>query len=526
MQSNSEGSARRLAVARGIGEAAALIAPGFGPAGRRRASRDHDASSDQAVADGLAGGALALIEQSARDAEAGSAAGVSAGYVRDVARAQQTEAGDGTATAVILAAAMVSQAMAALDAGADPLRLTAGIEIARDAVLAELLGRATPLTTKAELAGVVSTALFIPGLGELVADAFDRVGKDGVVTVEPSGTPGLGLVVGEGMTVDGTCTALEFAAGQEPGEVILREPVVWVTGDEILDPAAVALVASQAATAGRPLVVFAAGVTADVPGGPSAGGARGGPLIVAARVSGFADQRGELLGDIAAVTGATVVSGSGDGEIIGSPGALGRARQVIVTRNRTLIIGGGGDRAAMAPRVREIRDQIKARESHAERERLAKRLAILAGGSATLEVGGAIEAATARLAGDARRALSVARLAMDHGLSTGGGAALADAARALGKLPRSVPGGRAGDEAAGARVVLDSLAAPLRRLAVNAGLPGTAIDKLARSRKDGTGFELGVGKPVPMRPRVVDAVPVITAAVSNATALAIRVLAG
>ncbi len=536
--SNSGSSSRRLAVARSIGEAAALIAPGFGPAGRTAVKRD------PAGADGPVGGTLAVIERFARDAGAGTSVGV--GYIRDMARAQQAEAGDGTATAMILAAAMVGRAMTALDAGADPVRLAIGIEAARDAVLAEVRGRATQIAAKAEIAAVVSTALFLPELGEPVADAFDKAGKDGVITVESSGEPGLGLAVGEGMTVDAGCAGPDFAAGLESGEVILREPIVLVTDDEIRDWTALSAVTQHAAAAGRPLVVFAAVVAAEVPGGPAVG--IRGTTTLAIAVPGFADQREAVLGDIAAVTGATVVGGSGSGDsgvggssvegevgdgrvggggdVVDAAHSLGGARTVIVMRDRTLIVAGAGDRAAIMERARGIRAEIGAREAYGDREQLMRRLARLAAGSVTLEVGGATEAATARLADEARRALSVVGFALDYGLSAGGGAALADAERALGKLPRSLPGGRTGDEPAGARVVLDSLTAPMRQLAANAGVPGAVIDKAVRSRKDGTGFDSGTGKTVPMRPRVVDALPVITAAVTNATALAIRVVVG
>ena len=516
MRGNSEGSPRRLAVARGIGEAAALIAPGFGPAGRA------GARPGQPDADGPADGTVTVIGRLARDAEAEPAVGV--GYVRDMARAQQAEAGDGTATAVILAAAMVSRAMAALDAGADPVRLAVGIEAARDGVLAAMRGRATAITAKAEIAAVVSTALFLPELGEVMADAFDKAGKDGVITVESSGEPGLALAVGEGMTVEAGCAVEDFAAGQESGDVVLREPIVLVTGDEIRDWTAIAPVTDHAAAVRRPLVVFAAGVAADAPDGRAAGGPRGGTTTVAIAVPGFADTRAAVLGDIAAVTGATVVGDSGG--VAAGPDALGGARTIMVKPDRTLIVAGGGDRAASLARVREIRAEIEARESHGDREQLMKRLAKLAGGSVTLEVGGATEAATARLADEARRGLSAARLALDYGLSAGGGAALADAERELGDLPRSVRGGRKGDEAAGARVVLDSLTAPIRQLAANAGVSGAAVDKSLRSRKDGAGFDPVTGKTVPMRPRVVDALPVIAAAVTNATALTVRVLVG
>jgi chaperonin GroEL len=269
-------------------------------------------------------------------------------------------------------------------------------------------------------------------------------------------------------------------------------------------------------------------------------------MVAPVAVPGWAGDRAEVLGDIAAVTGAAVVVGLGNGvgarglggggapggsEVADAVGSLGAARRVIVTRERTLIVGGGGDRAAIAERVISIRAEIEARDSPGEREHLMKRLAMLAGGSVIIEVGGATEGASERLAGQVRRGLSAARLAFDYGLSAGGGAALADAGRALDKLPRSVGGGRRGDEAAGARVVLDSLTVPMRQLGANAGVPAALIGKAVKSRRDGAGFDLAgqgptAGRTVPMRPQVVDALPVVTAAVANATALAIRVLVG
>jgi len=547
MRSNSGNSDRRLAAARAIGEAAALIAPGFGPAGRSAGRRDGTGSSEHAD------GALAVIERFARDCGADSEEGV--GYLADLARAQQAEAGDGVVAAVILAAALVDRALAALAAGADPVRLTIGIEAARDAVLAAVQRQATEVRANAEIAGVVATALFRPDLGALVADAFDKVGKDGVIVVEASAQPGLRLAAGEGVTVDGGLADPDLAAESESGELLLREPLILVTRDDITEVTALATITAHAAAVGRPLVVFAVGGPASLPAGGRGIGAD--PIVAIVAVPGRPDKRALVLGDIAAVAGAAVVAGlgngdgasgvgvdggggdsglssdggaaAGGGEVADAVSSLGAARRVIVTRDRTLIVGGGGDRAAIAARVISIRAEIEALDSPGQRDQLMKRLAMLAGGSVIVEVGGTAEAASERLADQVRRGLAVARLALDYGLAAGGGAALADAERALDKLPRSVGGGRRGDEAAGARVVLDSLTAPLRQLAANAGVPAALIDKSVKSRREGAGFDLAgpgpaAGQTVPMRPQVVDALPVVTAAVANAAALAIRVV--
>jgi chaperonin GroEL len=205
---------------------------------------------------------------------------------------------------------------------------------------------------------------------------------------------------------------------------------------------------------------------------------------------------------------------------------LGRAEKVVATRDRTLIVGGAGDQAMLADRVRQIRAEIEAARSSDERQELFTRLARLAGGAATVRAGDATSAETARRVARAERGLHIARLAMECPILPGGGAALADVEHALAKFPRSVPGGRSGDEAAGARIVLESLTAPMRQLADNAGVPTAAIDKALKSRKEGSGIDPATGKPVPMRPRAVDILPVVQAAVANATALTVRVLTG
>jgi chaperonin GroEL len=209
-----------------------------------------------------------------------------------------------------------------------------------------------------------------------------------------------------------------------------------------------------------------------------------------------------------------------------APAALGGAVKVVATRDRTLIVGGAGDQAMLADRVRQIRGEIEAATSSYERQELFTRLARLAGGAATVRVGGATSAETARRVARAERGLQIARLAMECPILPGGGAALADVQRALAKFPRSVPGGRSGDEATGARIVLESLTAPVRQLAENAGVPTAAIDKALKSRKEGSGIDPAAGMPVPMRPRAVDLLPVVEAAVANATALTVRVLTG
>ena len=453
-------------------------------------------------------------------------------------RDQRAAVPDGVATAVVLAGAMVRRAVAAVDGNADPTGLARGIQAARDRVLDELGRRASDLRTKEEIAAVMAAAIFDRALADVLAEAFDKVGKDGVITVEPAGEPGLQLALSEGMTVDGGYVWPGFVTDAERGEAVLRDPFLLLVDAEITAAEDLLPAIDTAAAAGRPLVVLAAGVSGAALEVLAASRTSGDCATLAAAVPGDRLTRESVLGDLAVVTGGRVAGGDARGGSTGGgpaprlasddddPAALGGAVKVVATRDRTLIVGGAGDQAVLAGRVRQIRAEIESAESSDERQQLFTRLARLAGGAATVRVGGATGAETARRAARAERGLRIARMAMDCPILPGGGAALADVQHALAKFPRSLPGGRSGDEATGARIVLESLTAPMRQLAENAGVPTAAIDKALKSRKEGSGIDPATGKPVPMRPRAVDILPVVEAAVSNATALTVRVLVG
>jgi chaperonin GroEL len=522
------GDDRGRGAAQGIGLVAGLVARTLGPAGRASAVRD------QAGADIEAVDADTIVARFAPD---DPRAAVGASYVRDLVRDQRTAVPDGAATAVVLAGAMVRRAVAAVDGNADPLGLARGIAAARDRVLDELGRRAADLRTKEEIAAVMAAAIADRALADVLAEAFDKVGKDGVITVEPAGEPGLELALSEGMAVDGGYVWPGFVTDAGRGEAILRDPLLLLVDAEVTAAEDLLPVVDAAAAAGRPLVVLAAGVSGAALEVLAASRASGNCATLAAGVPGDRLTRGSVLGDLAVVTGGRVVGGSPGGSPGGgpaprlasggdAPAALGGAQKVVATSDRTLIVGGAGDQAMLADRVRQLRADIESAESPDERQQLFTRLARLAGGAATVRVGGATSAQTARRVARAERGLHIARMAMECPILPGGGAALADVQHALAKFPRSVPGGRSGDEATGARIVLDSLSAPMRQLAENAGVPTAAIDKALKSRKDGSGIDPATGKPVPMRPRAVDLLPVVEAAVANATALTVRVLTG
>ena len=513
---------RGRGAAHGIGVVAGLVARTLGPEGRPSAAMDQAGGDIEAVdADTIV----------ARFTPDDPGARVGASYVRDLVRDQRAEAPDGAATAVVLAGAMVRRAVAAVDGNADPLGLARGIHAARDRVLDELGRRAADLRTKEEIAAVIAAAIFDRALADVLAEAFDKVGKDGVITVEPAGEPVLELALSEGMAVDGGYVWPGFVTDAGRGEAVLRDPLLLLVDAEVTAAEDLLPVVDTAAAAGRPLVVLAAGVSGAALEVLTASLASGNCATLAARVPGDRLTRESVLGDLAVVTGGRVVDGGAGGGpaprlASGDPAALGGAVKVVATRDRTLIVGGAGDQAMLADRVRQIRAEIEAARSSDERQELFTRLARLAGGAATVRVGGATSAETARRVARAERGLHIARMAMECPILPGGGAALADVQRALAKFPRSVPGGRSGDEATGARIVLESLTAPMRQLADNAGVPTAAIDQALKSRKEGSGIDPATGKPVPMRPRAVDILPVLQAAVANATALTVRVLTG
>jgi chaperonin GroEL len=314
----------------------------------------------------------------------------------------------------------------------------------------------------------------------------------------------------------------------ERGEAVLRDPLLLLVDGEVTAAGELLAIIDAVAATGRPLAVLAADVTGAALEDLAASRADGRGAL-AARVAGDPYTRELVLGDLAVVTGASIVgtstiSGNATPLARASLGALGGAAKVVASRDRVLVAGGAADAAAIADRIGQVRSQIEAAETPAERQELFTRLAKLAGGAATVRAGAATSTETARLVTQAERGLAIARLAMVNPVLPGGGAALADVQQALAKFPRSVPGGRSGDEAAGARIVLDSLTAPLGQIAQNAGVPAPVIDKALKSRKDGTGIDPATGKTIPMRPHAVDILPVLQAAVANATALTIRVL--
>lgn len=543
------GTDGRLGAAHGIGVVAALVARTLGPAGQPAIIRDA-AGGDIEAPD-----AETIVARFVPD----DRQSLGASYVRDLVRDQHAAAGDGAATAVVLADAMVSRAAAAVPVGADPVGLTHGIQAALNRVLDELGRRATDVGSKEEIAAVIAAAIFDRALAGVLAEAFDKVGKEGVIIVEPAGPaapdrtagsagPGLRLALSHGMSVDGGYVSARFVTDADRGEAVLRDACLLLVDREVTAAEDLLPAIDTAAAAGRPLVVLAGGVTGAALDALLASAGRGAPAL-AAWAAGDPGTRQAVLEDVAVLTGATVVGGSvtgGEAPQPASDGArsLGRAGKVVATHDSVIIVDAAGDEAALRDRIRQLRAQIESAETSVERQELFTRLAKFAGGAATVRVGGATSAETARRRALAERGLAIARLALGNPVNPGGnpvnpganqiipggGAALADVQQALEKFPRSLSGRRWGheakDETIGARILLDSLTAPIRQLAENAGVPVSAVEKVLKSRKEGTGIDPATGKTVPMRSQAMDVLPVVQAAVANAASLTIRVLSG
>ena len=516
---------------------AGLIARTLGPAGRTAVIKDQTGDDIEAA------DAEAIV---ARFTPGDPRDSLGAGYVRDLVRDQHAAAGDGAATAVVLADAMVRRVVAAVTVNADPVGLTLGIQAALNRVLDELGSRATDVRAKEEIAGVIAAAIFDRPLADVLAQAFDKVGKEGVIVVEPAepaaplaGTD-LELTLSQGMIVEGGYVSADFVTDAARGEAVVLDPCLLLVDGVVAAAEDLLPALDTAAAAGRPLVVLASGVEGAALEALLAGESHGTSPALAARVSGNPGTRRAVLGDVAALTGGTVVGGTVvggtvmGGTVVGGtaddPPTLGRAGKVIATGDRVFIVEASADEAAFMDRFTRIRARIESPEtSEGDRQELFKRLERFAGGAATIRVGGATSAETAQRIARAERGLAIARMAMDNAVLPGGGAAFADIQRALEKFPKSLSGRRWGHEdkyqTMGARILLDSLTAPMRQLAENAGVPAAAIDKALKSRKDGTGID-ATGNSVPMRPQVMDVLPVLLAAVSNAASLTKSVLAG
>ncbi|MDP9398389.1 MAG: chaperonin GroEL [Actinomycetota bacterium] len=444
---------------------------------------------------------------------------------KEVATKTNDVAGDGTTTATVLARAMVAEGLRNVTAGAVPAGLKRGIDAAVEAVNARLLEVAREVAGKDEVADVAAVSAQSREIGALIAEAMDKVGKDGVITVEESQTMGLELEFTEGMQFDKGYISPYMVTDQERQEAVLEDPYVLLHQGKISSLADFLPLLDKVAQASRPLLVIAEDVEGEALSALVVNKIRGLFTGVAVKAPGFGDRRKAMLEDVAVLTGAQVVAAE-VGLKLDQVGleVLGTARRVVVTKDETTIVEGAGDAAATQERVRQIRAEIEASDSDWDREKLQERLAKLAGGVAVIRVGAATEVELKEKKHRLEDAISATRAAIEEGIVPGGGAALVHAAESLtGSL------GLSGDEATGVAVVRRAVDQPLYWIATNAGMEGGVA--VARVRDLGAGGDATVGLNAAtgeygdlVAQGVLDPVKVTRSALRNAASIASMVL--
>lgn len=400
---------------------------------------------------------------------------IGAELVKEVAKKTDDVAGDGTTTATVLAQALVREGLRNVAAGANPLGLKRGIEKAVEAVTASLLASAKEIDTKEQIAATAGISAGDPSIGELIAEAMDKVGKEGVITVEESNTFGLQLELTEGMRFDKGYISAYFATDAERQEAVLEDPYILLVSSKVSTVKDLLPLLEKVIQSGKPLLIIAEDVDGEALSTLVVNKIRGTFKSVAVKAPGFGDRRKAQLADIAILTGGEVIS-----EEVGlsletaSLEQLGQARKVVVTKDETTIVEGAGDSDAIAGRVNQIRAEIENSDSDYDREKLQERLAKLAGGVAVIKAGAATEVELKERKHRIEDAVRNAKAAVEEGIVAGGGVALLQSAPALDDLKLE------GDEATGANIVRVALSAPLKQIAFNAGLePGVVAEKVA-----------------------------------------------
>ena len=415
---------------------------------------------------------------------------IGAELVKEVAKKTDDVAGDGTTTATVLAQALVKEGLRNVAAGADPMGLKRGIDKAVDAVTAELLKSAKEIETTEQIAATASISAADQQIGELIAQALDKVGKEGVITVEESNTFGLELELTEGMRFDKGYLSGYFVTDADRQEAVLEDPYILIVNSKISSVKDLISVLEQVMQSGKPLLVISEDVEGEALAALVVNKLKGTFKSVAVKAPGFGDRRKAMLADIAILTGGQVIS-----EEVGlklentTLDLLGTARKVVVTKDETTIVEGAGEADEIAGRVSQIKAEIENSDSDYDREKLHERLAKLAGGVAVIKAGAATEVELKERKHRIEDAVRNAKAAVEEGIVAGGGSALLQAgARAFAALSLQ------GDEATGANIVKVAVEAPLKQIAVNAGFEAGVVAEKVKSLPDGTGLNAATGE--------------------------------
>ncbi|UUU23091.1 chaperonin GroEL [Streptomyces sp. DSM 40750] len=441
---------------------------------------------------------------------------IGAELVKEVAKKTDDVAGDGTTTATVLAQALVREGLRNVAAGANPMALKRGIEKAVEAVSGALLDQAKEVETKEQIASTASISAADTQIGELIAEAMDKVGKEGVITVEESQTFGLELELTEGMRFDKGYISAYFATDMERMEAVLEDPYILIANSKVTNVKDLLPLLEKVMQSGKPLLIIAEDVEGEALSTLVVNKIRGTFKSVAVKAPGFGDRRKAMLGDIAILTGGEVIS-----EEVGlklenaTLDLLGRARKIVITKDETTIVDGSGDTDQVAGRVNQIRAEIENSDSDYDREKLQERLAKLAGGVAVIKAGAATEVELKERKHRIEDAVRNAKAAVEEGIVAGGGVALLQASSVFEKLELE------GDEATGANAVKLALEAPLKQIAVNGGLEGGVIVEKVRNLPVGHGLNAATGEYVDMIAEgIIDPAKVTRSALQNAASIA------
>ena len=442
---------------------------------------------------------------------------IGADLVKEVAKKTDDVAGDGTTTATVLAQAMVREGLRNVAAGSNPMSLKRGIEKAVEAISDELLKMAKPVETKEQISATASISAADTTIGNMIAEAMDKVGKEGVITVEESNTFGLELELTEGMRFDKGYISAYFVTDTDRMETVMEDAYILIANSKITNIKDLVPVLEKVMQTGKPLVIIAEDVEGEALSTLVVNKIRGTFKSVAVKAPGFGDRRKAMLQDIAILTGATVIS-----EEVGlkldqtTLELLGTARKVVIAKEETTIVEGGGDAEQIKGRVNQISSEIEKSDSDYDREKLQERLAKLAGGVAIIKAGAATEVELKERKHRIEDAVRNAKAAVEEGIVAGGGVALLQAAKvAFSKLKLT------GDEATGGKIVEYAVESPLKQIAINAGLEGGVIVEKVRGLETGFGLNAATGEYVDMiKSGIIDPAKVTRSALQNAASIA------
>ncbi|MEI6156423.1 MAG: chaperonin GroEL [bacterium] len=440
--------------------------------------------------------------------------------LKEVATKTDDVAGDGTTTAVVLGQALVTEGLRNVAAGANPMVIKRGLDKAVAAVVAEIKAQSRKVETREQIAAVASISAADPSVGELIAEVMEKVGKDGVITVEEGQSLGLDKEYTEGMQFDRGYISAYFVTNSDRMEAQLDNPAILITDKKISAVADALPALEKAVGTGRPLLIIAEDVDGEALATLVVNKIRGTVQVLAVKAPGFGDRRKEMLRDIAVLTGGTVISEE-VGRKLDSVTAedLGTARRVVATKDNSTIVDGAGKPAEIKARMAQIKAQVEETTSDYDKEKLQERLAKLSGGVAVIKVGAATEVELKEKKHRIEDALSTTRAAVEEGIVAGGGTTLLQARGALDKIKLE------GDEQVGVDIVRRALEAPARQIAENAGARGDVVIEAILKAKKGTGYDASTDTMVDMFEKgIVDAAKVTRSALQNAASVAAMVL--